>query len=325
MSKQSLQVSKLFAEFGVRLVALVFDLIGVLAVGILANDHLLSPLGFRQDTLGILILVIVFLYFVLSWCSPLRATPGQLLAGIRVVGTDGKTLSPLRALVRSVLLALALAATWTIVDVPQRDWMLVVSLAGFAAVFLAAVTPNRQGLHDIVADSIVLTRKTLNTPEHLQQVLAHVANREPAALAQRRPSAWRTLLDAVVLVVPAFGLFMMSQAMHDREIRTRIAYAYYQTTALRTVIEVHYEATETWPGADEPIGAPRRGDYPDGGYYELGSDGEITIHFEVMPELTRGVIVLTPVGGEKVRWKCRQRGTIEQAHLLSHCRGPSLD
>ena len=325
MSKQSSQVSKSFAEFGVRLFALVFDLIGVITVGVLTNEYLLSPLGIRQDTLGVLILIVVFLYFVLSWSTPLRATPGQLLAGIRVTGTDGQPIGFARAALRSIVLAGLLAATWAIVDVPKRDWMLLVSLLGYAAVFLAAVTPNRQGLHDLLAGSIVITRKALNHPERLQQVVNHVADRDPETLQQRRPAVWRTILDAVLIALPAFGLYSMAQVMHDREMIVRTYYAYNETEPLRNAVAVHYEATSTWPAVDEEIGTPTRANYPDGGYYELGDNGEITIHFEVLPELTRGAIVLTPVAGEEVRWKCRQRGSIRQEYLPVDCRGPSLE
>ena len=69
---------------------------------------------------------------------------------------------------------------------------------------------------------------------------------------------------------------------------------------------------------------PTRTSYPDGGYYELGDDGVIRIHFEVIPELTRGTIVLTPVaGGEEIRWKCRQEGSIVRKHLPYVCRDPN--
>lgn len=325
MSKQSQPVSKPFAEFGVRLFALVFDLIGVVAIGVLINENVLAPLDLRQDTLGYLILIIVLLYFVLGWSTPLRATPGQLLAGIRVVGVDGQPIGFVRAVLRSVVLALLIAATWSIIDVPQRSWMLVVALLGYAAVFLAAVTPNRQGLHDIVVRSIVITRKTLNDPERLQLLLAHVADRDAETLQRRRPAVWRTILDAVIIALPAFGLFSMAQLMHDREMITRTYYAYDATETLRTAVAAHYELTSTWPTPADDIGVPAREDYPDGGYYELGNDGEILIYFEVLPELTRGVIVLTPVPGEEVRWKCRQRGTIRQAYLPPVCRGPSLE
>ena len=157
MTKQNPHASKLFAEFGVRLIALWFDLIGVVTVAALTENYVLSPLGLGSDTLGVLVLIVVFLYFALSWASPLRATPGQFLAGIRVVSLAGEPLGLPRAALRSVVLALLLVATWLIVDVPARNWMLLLSLLGYAAVFLAAVTPNRQGLHDMLAQSIVVT------------------------------------------------------------------------------------------------------------------------------------------------------------------------
>ena len=113
--------------------------------------------------------------------------------------------------------------------------------------------------------------------------------------------------------------------MYDRELITRTYYAYNETQRLRDAVAMHYEVTSSWPTSEEDVGLPTRVSYPDGGYYELEADGVIRIHFEVLPELKRGTIVLTPVAeGEDVRWKCRQDGTIVQNYLPTQCRGPSL-
>ena len=317
------KISKLFAEFGVRLFALVLDLF---AVGILASviiGKVLAPLGLENDLFRFALLVAAFLYFAGSWASPLKATPGQLLVGIRVVSLQGEPLSFLRAALRSIFLAALLVATWAIVDMPTRWWLFSLSLAGYAAVFLAAVTPNRQALHDIVARSIVVTRKSLDSPGSRDVLLAHVADSDPKTFSQRRPPVLRTIVDAVVLSVPAFMLFSTGQIMYDRDLMWRTHYAYNATYDLRTAVGMYYRQYEKWPSAGTDLGVAARANYPDGGYHELQKNGTIRISFEVLPELTRGTIVLTPnVTDTKIEWKCHQEGEIERNHLPPACRGP---
>ncbi len=73
--------------------------------------------------------------------------------------------------------------------IPVNPYLAVVALAGFALLFLAAITPNRQAAHDLLAHSLVVNRKALKSPEHRELLRAHVADNSPSSRAKRRPSA----------------------------------------------------------------------------------------------------------------------------------------
>lgn len=311
----------LFAEFGVRILALFFDFIIAVFAATALHDHVLIRVGLNTDHNGPVILGFAFLYFIGFWISPLRATPGQLLAGIRVVSISLETLRPLRAFLRSAALAGLVAGAFLILDVPPGTLHLSGALLAFALIFLAAVTPNRQAAHDWLARSIVVNRTTLNSPERREQLNAHLADGDPATLHKRRPTVLRMTGDAIGLAVPVFVLFNVALMMHDRDIIYRTNYAYWETANLKTAVAAYHDVYGEWPGPDGDIGVPPRGDYPDGGYYELEEDGVIRIRFEVLPDLVNGTIVSSPVAGsDGVRWQCNAEGEIKRNHLPAECR-----
>lgn len=311
----------LFAEFGVRIFALFFDFIIVVFAATALNDHVLVQLGLSPAHNGPVVLGVAFLYFIGFWVSPLRATPGQLLSGIRVVSIAVETLNPLRAIVRSAALAGLVAGAFLILEVPPRALHLGVSLLAYALVFLAAVTPNRQGAHDWLAQSIVVNRKTLNSPERREQLTAHLSDIDPATLHKRRPTVLRMTGDAIGLAVPVFVLFNVALMMHDRDIIYRTNYAYWETANLKTAVAAYYDVFVEWPNSGSDLGVPSRGNYPDGGYYELEDDGVIRIRFEVLPDLVKGNIVIVPVvGDDGLEWECHAEGEIARNYLPAECR-----
>lgn len=311
----------LFAEFAVRIFTLFIDFIVVLFVATAVDDHVLVPLGLAPDRNELVMLAFVFLYFIVSWISPLRATLGQLLGDVRVVSLSLETLTLPRAVLRSVVLAGLIAGAFLIFERPPKPLFLSMALLAYALVFLAAVTPNRQAAHDWLAKSIVVNRKTLKTTDMREKLIAHLADNDPATLTQRRPSVLHMIGDAIGLVVPVFVLVNVSHMQYQRELIYRTNYAYSETHDIRTVIALHYLEFKAWPGADSDLGLPTRADYPDGGYYELEDGGVVRIHFTVIPELTKGTIVLTPAASDgDISWECHAEGDIARNHLPAMCR-----
>lgn len=310
----------LFAEFAIRIFALFVDFIVVLFVATAIKDHVLVPLGSAPDHNGVVMLAVVFLYFIISWISPLRATPGQLLGDIRVVSLSLETLTLPRAVLRSLVLAGLLACAFLIFERP-RPLLLAATILTYALVFLAAVTPNRQAAHDWLAKSIVVNRKTLKSTELREKLIAHLSDNDPATFKERRPTILSMIVDAIGLAVPVFILINVSHMQFQRELMYRTHYAYSETDSIRTAIAFHYIEHETWPGADSDLDVPARADYPDGGYYELEDGGVVRIHFTVIPELTKGTIVLTPAASDgDISWECHAEGDIARSHVPAMCR-----
>ena len=314
-------VTSLFAEFGVRMfaVGLDFFLLSVLLAAV--NDHVLDPMGLGTVHAFPLVFVVMWLYFALCWTSPLRATPAQFLLGMRVVDEAGETLSPRRALVRSLILVALLAAAVSLARAPGNPAFGVLSLAAIALVYLAIVTPNRQAAHDLLVRSIVVNRKALASADRREQLLQHVSDGNPATRGRRRPSLLRIVADTLVLSLPAFAIWITAQAHYDMDLRQRTSYALSAVEGLKTAVATYYEDYSRWPNKASDLGRDTRGDYPDGGYYELEDNGAIRIRFTVKPELMKGSIVLTPgLDGKRMTWICRPQGSIARNHLPGFCR-----
>ena len=315
----------LFAEFAIRILALFIDFIVVLFVATAVDDHVLVPLGLTPDHNGVVMLSVVFLYFIVSWISPLRATPGQLLGDIRVVSLTLETLTLPRAVLRSLVLAGLIAGAFLIFERP-RPLFLSATLLTYALVFLAAVTPNRQAAHDWLAKSIVVNRRTLKATDLREKLIAHLSDDDPATFRERRPTILSMIVDAIGLAVPVFILINVSHMQFQRDLIYRTSYAYSETHDIRTAIAFHYIEREAWPGPGSDLDVPVRADYPDGGYYELEDDGVVRIHFTVIPELAKGTIVLTPAASDgDISWECHAEGGIARNHLPAMCRDRHQD
>ncbi len=303
----------LFAEFGVRMGAAGLDVFIPLFVADVIDLTIID-----QEVTA---LAALLLYFSLFWSSPMRATPVQFLFGMRVVDEMGGTLSLRRAIIRSIALIGSIFAAMMVVKVPTTLYFGAIALVGNAFLFLAALTPNRQAGHDLLARTIVVNKIALNSPEHLTQLREHVSGSDPVSRKQRRPSVLSIVGNLIVLGIPMFAIHSMYKIGYDRELQVRTGYALSAVFELQTAVEEFYTERIRWPASDSALGAATKGHYPDGGYYELEDHGVIRIHFTVNPDLMKGSIVLNPsLEDDVIVWKCRSDGDIARSHLPDACR-----
>ena len=283
--------------------------------------YVLEPTGLTIADNRLFILAVLLLYFTLFWSSQLRATPAQLLLGMRVVDKMGEKISLSRACLRSVLLAGLIVATLSLFKIDSNPYFVIIALVGYVLLFLAALTPNRQAGHDLLARSLVVNRIALKSPEHLGQLHEHVLDGDPASRRQRRPSTIRIAANLLLLVVPVLVLLTIAQIANDRDLRYRTRYALEQVADLKTAVQIYYLEHRRWPSDESNLGAANRKDYPDGGYYKLEQDGVIRIRFTVKPELLKGSIVLVPtLESDSFTWQCRAEGDFAQQYLSPWCR-----
>lgn len=312
----------LFAEFGLRLAAIVFDIFIVMFLSQLANNYLLSAVGLRFDEMQV-VPAVLLLYFTFSWTSPMHATPVQFLFNIRVVDKVGGKLTIARSAIRGIILTGLVFAAYPLLALhPNFPPVIVLAVMAYTFVFLAAVTPNRQAVHDFLAQSIVVNRAALKTPELRKQLVEHVADNDPVTRKRRRPSILSILYNLFVLGMPVFVLIAGTTAANDMNIRSRIAYALSETSPLKLAVETYYEDYQKMPmPAKELLGFNTKVNYPDGGYYQLEENGVIRIRFEVKRELKNISILLSPILKEdKITWQCRTEGDINSGRLPATCR-----
>jgi uncharacterized RDD family membrane protein YckC len=151
-----------YASFWQRFGAWVIDLV-VLAVpssiafyafgGVEAYTHLLAELqanpnmssaiqDYAEATRGasFAMVLIGFLYYTLFECSKWQATPGKLALRLRVTGMDGEGLTLARSAARNAV----------------RLFNLFTGLVPFVCYIAVAWTQRKQGLHDLVAHTLVI-------------------------------------------------------------------------------------------------------------------------------------------------------------------------
>jgi uncharacterized RDD family membrane protein YckC len=320
MTRQS-KSKPLFADFGLRIVALTIDFIIVLFAATALKDHVLVPAGLAPGDNRPVMMAVMVLYFAVSWITPLRASPGQLVTDMRVVNASLETLTLPRAIIRSLALTGLIAGAFLIVEQPTNELFVLGALTAFVLVYLAAVTPNRQGGHDWIAKSVVVSRRTLRDVERREQLAAHLADDDPATRKHRRPTIRRMIGDGIGLAVPFFVLMTASQVQYQRDLIYRTSYAYSETDDIRAAVALHYLESGEWPDASSELGMPTRADYPDGGFYQLEDDGVVRIHFTVISDLMKGTIVLSPVANaDDITWECHAEGEIERHFLPGMCR-----
>jgi len=152
-----------YASFWQRFGAWVIDLVVLLIPGAIASyamggmaafEHLLAQMQaapdsmstammeYAQATRGInlAVTVIGFLYYSLFEASPWQATPGKLALRLRVTGDDGQKLGIGRAMLRNLV----------------RLANLITGLIPFICYIAIAWTQRKQGLHDLMARTLVL-------------------------------------------------------------------------------------------------------------------------------------------------------------------------
>ena len=313
--------SKMFAEFGIRMAAVGFDFFIVIFLMEYVRTYILDPVGLGSVDNRFLVHAVLFLYFTVFWASPLCATPVQFLFAMRVVDERGEKLSLAYAALRSAALTAQIVAIYFLFSIPVHPLLAILAAAAVVAVFLAAVTPNRQAGHDFLARSMVVNKMAINSPTRLARLLEHASDRDAATFKRRRPTIVRMIMDLIVFAVPIVVLSIFAGVMNDKDMSYRTNYAFDGVTGLKFAIEEFYLDAERWPTNEQELGAATRGDYPDGGYYELEDKGVIRIHFTVKPQLMKGTIVLKPVVDHNgVTWTCHAEGDIAQSHLPSRCR-----
>lgn len=311
----------LFAEFGIRVAAIAVDLGLAAFLATFLLDRIFTLLQGTIFDNWLVFGIIVAFYFAALWSSPLRATPGQFLFGMRVLDETGQTLSFQKALLRGAVLVGLTTASLAVFNPAGTPYLKVIALAACLLLFLAALTPHRQALHDILARSIVVNKKAIKSPEQHSRMREFLAVTETASIGQRRASIPRIAGDLLVLVLPVFFINTALQAAHDRDMRARTAYALSAIEGLQIALESYYEEESRWPTSSTELGAATKEEFPDGGYYELEDHGRIRIRFTVKPELIVGSLVLAPlIIDGKSEWKCRQEGDIKSAHLPAICR-----
>jgi uncharacterized RDD family membrane protein YckC len=135
-----------FAGFWIRVLAYIIDIIPLLIIGfvlaLLSGEDLINtdpsaPLYSFTDLVG---LIVGIAYFVGFESSAYQATPGKMALGLIVVDTDGRRISVGRAFGRyfaKILSGLVL-------------------LIGY---IMVAFTERKQGLHDMIAGTLVVYGK----------------------------------------------------------------------------------------------------------------------------------------------------------------------
>ena len=154
------------AQAGARFVAYTIDSLLVI-VAAAAVTAALVRIGIVSETprtgldaivVGLLSTVIELVYLVALWTGARQATVGMRALGIRIVReSNGGRLDLQQALARWLLLTGALSV---IALLPVDDLVLGGAFLIWFIVLLASVQrdPNRQGIHDRVAGSLVLRR-----------------------------------------------------------------------------------------------------------------------------------------------------------------------
>lgn len=135
-----------FAGFWIRVLAYIIDIIPLAIIGVLlalvSGDPLIdtdpaAPIYGISDVIG---LIIGIAYFVGFESSAYQATPGKMALGLIVTDSDGRRISPMRAVGR--YFAKILSA--------------MILLIGF---IMVAFTERKQGLHDMIASTLVVKGK----------------------------------------------------------------------------------------------------------------------------------------------------------------------
>ena len=231
------EAKNLFAEFGIRMAAIAVD-IGLAAyLATLLFDRIFALLDGTVFDHWLLFGMLLVLYFASCWSGPMRATPTQFLFGMRVLDEEGESLSFKKAVIRGTVLIGLTAASLAVFNPEGVIYLRFVGLAACTLLFLAALTPHRQGLHEILAKSIVVNKKAIKSAQQQARMRELLTNVDPHSVKQRRASIPRMTGDLLALALPVFFINTALQATHDRDIRARTAYALHAVKGLQTALE----------------------------------------------------------------------------------------
>lgn len=313
--------SRLFADVAVRIVAYACDIVAFAFSMTLVIDHVFNPF-IRNDGIRFAILALATTaWFAACWTSPLRATPAQILLGIRVLHKSGRPLSLAEAIGRSVaLVAVSAFAVYVLRELLiPGSWLTIAALA--LLLYVPSVTARRQGLHDFLAQSVVVNKRAIRSTDGERRMREFLGDRATSASPSARPSTYRMILDAATLMIPLLLIMTAVDIGHQRNIYGRIGYAMGETLETRDRARVWFESTGSWPKSEADLGLPLRRDYPAGGYFQLEDNGVIRIQFERVAELRNGSILIEPeIRNGGVKWNCRAVGDIDRRYLPGGCR-----
>ena len=145
MSEDPPRPEPAFGLLGSRCMAFILDLVLVTGL-VIALTLAMIALGMRPP--GWIFYIVAALYLGVLPATPLQATPGKRMVGLRICDGTGKRIGIPRAVLRLVAF------------VPS------IAIAGAGAI-LAAFTPRRQALHDLAAGTLVVNRGA--TPREIAQ------------------------------------------------------------------------------------------------------------------------------------------------------------
>ena len=104
-------------------------------------DAMMATLGTALILQVIVILLISVLYYVIMESSSKQGTYGKILVGLKVVGLDGGQITFGKAFIRFL----------------AKNFLSAILAIGF---IMAAFTEKKQGLHDMIASTLVVTRQS---------------------------------------------------------------------------------------------------------------------------------------------------------------------
>lgn len=181
------------AGFLRRLGAFAIDWV-ILIIGQIVITTVLSLIGFAIDSAGsgssgvasgiagalawILVLVGNWLYFSLQESSARQATPGKLALGIRVVDLEGRRLTFGRATGRFFAKLLSF-------------------LTCYVGFIMAAFTARKQGLHDLIAGTLVIR----SSPDPAQRLQPSAGPGASAVIVSVVAAAAVLFLTSIVVIV----------------------------------------------------------------------------------------------------------------------------
>ncbi len=108
---------------------------------------------------GFMVLIILS-YHTLFESSPMQATPGKLLLAIKVTNSIGEQIGPFQAAFRSW--PLWIIGVFSVIDAATGSGgsSLIANLLSSVACIVVAFTAQKQGLHDMMAGTLMVRRGT---------------------------------------------------------------------------------------------------------------------------------------------------------------------
>jgi uncharacterized RDD family membrane protein YckC len=130
-----------YASFGKRFLAVLLDGVILAIINILISSVLRLVLGDSGMQLGNLVgILIAWLYYAVQESSEKQATLGKQALGIVVTDLEGKRIDLVKATIRYFSKILS-------------------TLILFIGYLMVLFTERKQGLHDMIAGTLVLTRR----------------------------------------------------------------------------------------------------------------------------------------------------------------------